>query len=105
MKVQDFKVGCGFIVEGFSFASLCNCLAEYPGVIFTDRRRFFWGAGDIRGEFMFHGHAFKIDPWDLDDSIFVYPKEKGMGCPEPIESCPELVEIRDHVAQYCLKHP
>ena len=98
MNVQDFKKGCGFITEGMSFASLCSCIAEFPGVSFTDRRRFFWGAGDIRGEFMFRGHAFKIEPWDIDDSIFVSPKDKEA-------SCPEIVEIRDHVTQFCLQRP
>jgi len=98
MNVQDFKKGCGFITEGISFVSLCDCIAEFPGVSFTDRRRFFWGAGDIRGEFMFRGHAFKIEPWDIDDSIFISPKDKEA-------SCPEIAEIRDHVAQFCLQRP
>jgi hypothetical protein len=98
MKVEDFKKGCGFIVQGISFVRLCSCIAAHPGVSFTDRRRFFLGADDIRGEFMFRGHAFKIEPWDIDDSIFVSPKDK-----EAI--CSEIVEIRDHVAQFCLQRP
>ena len=96
MNVQDFKIGCGFITEGISFVSLCSCIAEYPGISFTDRRRYFRGADDIRGEFEFRGRAFKITTWDLDDSIFISPKDKEV-------SCPEIVEIRDHVAQFCLQ--
>ena len=96
MNVQDFKKGCGFIVEGLSFGGLCDCLAEQSGVTFTDRRRFFWGAADIRGEFVFHGHTFKIEPWDIDDSIFVSPKDAGV-------DLPEIVELRDHVARFCLQ--
>ena len=95
MSVQDFKIGCGFIVTGLSFGRLCDCLAEYSGVRFTDRRRFFWSAADIRSEFVFHGHTFKIEPWEIDYSIFVSPKDEGV-------ELPETAELRDHVAQ-CLQ--
>lgn len=92
MNVQDFKKGCGFITEGISFVRLCDCLAKQPGVTFTHRRRFFWSAADIRGEFVFHGHTFKIEPWDIDDSLFVSPKDEGV-------DLAEIAELRDHVAQ------
>jgi hypothetical protein len=93
MNVQDFKQGCGFITEGISFVRLCDCLAKHPHVIFTDRRRFFWGAADIRGEFVFHGIHFKIEPWDIDDSLFVSPKDEGV-------DLTEIAELRDHVALF-----
>jgi len=91
MNVQDFEVGCGFVVDGVSFARLCDCLAEHPGVVFTDRRRFFWSAADIRGEFMFGGHTFKIEASDVGDSIFVSPKNSGF-------DLTEINELRDYVA-------
>jgi hypothetical protein len=92
MKVQDFKKGCGFIVEGVPFVRLCDCLAAHRDVSFTDRRRFFWSASDIRGEFVFRGHTFKVEPWDIDDSLFVSPKDAGV-------ELPEVTELRDHVAK------
>ena len=96
MNVQDFKEGCGFIVEGISFGSLCDRLAQHSEVTFTDRRRFFWSAADIRGEFVFRRHTFKIEPWDIDDSIFVTPKDAGV-------DLPEIAELRDHVARFCMQ--
>src|SRR5688572_17683942 len=96
MNLQDFKTGCGFIVVGLSFGKLCDYLAEYSGVTFTDRRRFFWSATDIYGEFVFHGRTFKIEPWEIDDSIFISPKDAGV-------ELPEIAELRDHIAQRCLQ--
>jgi hypothetical protein len=93
MNVQDYKKGSGFITEGISFVRLCDCLAKQPDVTFTDRRRFFLGAGNIRGEFIFRGHTFKIEPWDVDDSLFVSPKDEDV-------NLTEIAELRDHVAQF-----
>ena len=91
MEIRDFKEGCGFIVEGASFGSLCSCLAGYPDVAFTNGRRFFWSAVDVRGKFSFHGHVYKIEPWDIDDSIFVTLEHA-------VDSA-EIAALRDRVSQ------
>jgi uncharacterized membrane protein len=93
LNVQDFKKGCGFITHGTSFHVLCDYLATQPGVTFTDRRQFFSSAAEIRGEFLFRGHTFKIVPGDVDDSLFVSPKDAGV-------ELPEIAELRDHVARF-----
>ena len=90
MNVKDFKKGCGFIVEGVSFVRLCDRLAQHPDVTFTDRQRFFASAADIRGEFDFRGHLFKVAPWDMNDSIFISPKDQNV-------DLPEIAELRDYL--------
>ncbi|MDB6034700.1 MAG: hypothetical protein JWM16_5038 [Verrucomicrobiales bacterium] len=36
---------------------------------------------------------FKIEPWDIDDSIFVSPKDPGV-------NLPEIAELLEHVARF-----
>lgn len=89
MKLQDLHGVSGFVVSDVSFRQLCNCIAELPGVVFTDRRRFFLGSE--RAEFTFHGHTFTIT-CDGDGDYWVQPKDER-------NSPPEVEEIRKHVAQ------
>ena len=92
MKLQDLHGASGFVVaDGVSFRRLCDCIAELPGIAFTDRRRFFWGSGDEQAEFTFHGHTFTIT-CDWDGDYWVRPKDER-------SSPPEVEEIRKHVAQ------
>jgi len=93
MYLEDVVKGRSLLVEGASFRRLCNCLSKLSGVAFTSRRRFFWSALDIRGEFLFRGHAFKIEAVDLNRSFLVSPKEPGAELQEII------AELRAHVAK------
>jgi len=93
MKLQDLHGACGFIADGISFRRLSDCIADLPGVAFTDRRPFFWGASDARAEFTFHGHAFKVWP-DRDDSgIWIVPKDEHA-------SPPEIRGVREHSVRF-----
>jgi len=92
MKLQDLHGGCGFIADGVSFLRLCSYIAQFPGVAFTRRRRFFWWASDIQAEFTLRGHSFKVWP-DLEDSgIWVRPEDDEI-------SHQEIQELREYVAQ------
>ena len=83
----------GFLADGISFAHLCLCVSQFPGVVFTRKRRFFWWYSDIRAEFIFKGNAFKIetDPWD--NSFWIQPKDKEA-------THPEIQEIQNHVEKH-----
>jgi len=81
------------VVEGVSFRRLCNRLAEYPDVTFTHRRRFFWSALDVGGEFVFRGHPFKIEAVDVNRSFAISPKDEEAKVPEMI------AELGAHVAK------
>ena len=81
------------LVQGVSFSRLCNCLAGHADVTFTDRRRFFWSALDIRVEFLFRGHSFLIEALSLNREFVIFPKDLGAELPEMI------VELRAHVAK------
>src|SRR5215471_5187061 len=94
MKLEDLHGVSGFVVADESFRRLCDYISELPGVAFTDRRRFFWGSGDERAEFTFHGHAFTVT-CDWDGDYWVRPKDER-------SHPPEIQEIREHVAQSAL---
>src|SRR3954452_14184546 len=93
MYLEDVIKGRSLLVEGVPFRRLCKCLEGLSGVTFTARRRFFWSALNVHGEFVFHGHAFKIEALDLNRSFLVSPKEPGVELQEII------AELRAHVAQ------
>jgi len=90
MKVKDIDGACGFIVEGVSFGHLCSYIAELSGVVYSDRHRFFWSVHDIRAEFTFGDHSFRIRP-DRDRRIWIRPKDET-------SSPPEIRDIRNYVA-------
>jgi len=94
VKIQDFKTGFGFIVEGVSFNTLCDCLAKISGVEFRSRQRFFLSGAGIHGEFIFQSEAFKIETWEMDDSLFVSLKNKNA-------ELAALIELRKHIEQFC----
>lgn len=72
---------------------MCNCLTVLSGLTFTARPRFFWSALDLRAEFVFQRHAFKIEAVDVNRSFLVSPKEAGAELHEIV------AELRDHVAK------
>lgn len=88
--MKDISGASGFTVEGVSFGHLCSYIAELSGVVYSDRRRFFWSVHDIRAEFTFGGHSFKIRP-DRDRRIWIRPKDET-------SSPPEIRDIRNYVA-------
>ena len=96
MRLQDLHGACGFIVFdasflfGTSFSRVCRAIAECPGVVFTDRRHFFWSAESIRAEFTFAGHEYLIEPDPWEDGIRITPKDKEA-------NCPEIQQIKAHI--------
>ena len=83
----------GFITYGVRFQRLCRNVAELPGIIFTERRRFFWSAGNVHAAFTFKGRRFKIDTDPWDDGLWVVPAEKEATYPE-IQEVFEFVDKR-----------
>ena len=83
----------GFWVDGASFACLCRSISQFPGVVFTRKRRFFWWYSDIRAEFTFKGNAFEIETDPLDNGFWIAPKDKEA-------THPEIQEIQSYVEKY-----
>lgn len=86
---RDDEVPYGFIVD-ISLSRLYKTIAEVPGVLFTDKRRFFWSSEDIHAEFVFKEHAYSIDPDPWEDGYWIVPKDKDA-------THPEIDEIRQHI--------
>jgi hypothetical protein len=95
MKVQSLHKACGFITEGVSFGRLCDYISQVPGVAFIDRRRFFWGHGDMRAEFKFKNNLFTVSTDAWDDALWVKPKEADANHPEILEIQDFLEKRRD----------
>lgn len=77
-----------FYTYKIPFECLCRCTATYPGVEFTRRRQFLWSREDVKVEFPFNGHDFKIETIGVDTYV----------CPKDVVSVyPEIVEIEEHV--------
>ena len=80
-----------FYTYKIPFGRLCRCIAECPGVEFTDRSHFFWFGEDAKAEFRYKGHDFKIETIWAD--THVGPKEDKA-------AFPEIVEIEEYVERH-----
>lgn len=86
---RDDGVPYGFAVD-ISLSRLHKTIAEVPGVLFTDRRRFFWSSEDIHAEFTFKDHAYSVNPDPWEEGYWIVPRDKDA-------TYPEIEELRRHV--------
>ncbi len=82
----------GFIIDKVPFSRTCAYIAAYPGIMFTDRRRFFWWSDSIKAEFSLDGCTYIVVPGDWDDYVTIEPKH-GLSCSD------EIHKLCEHMAQ------
>ena len=77
MKTQEYNKGVSFRVPTIGFRSLCRVVKNIPGVVFTQRRKFFWSGEDVGAEFSFRGSAFTITTDGWDGALWIMTKDLG----------------------------
>ena len=69
--MSNKNIPCGFLVSGVRARRLCDGIARFPGVVFSQRRFFFWSLESIRYAFRLDGRALTITPDAWDDTLWI----------------------------------
>jgi hypothetical protein len=75
MITEEYNKGVCFRAPNASYWNLCRSVSEVPGVVFTERRRFFWSGADVGAKFIFRGHKFVIEPDRWDGALWILAED------------------------------
>ena len=93
MKTEEYNKGVSFRVPHATYGYLCRAVSGVSGVVFTQKRRFFWSASNVGAEFVFRGHAFEIETDQWDGALWILAKDKQ-------KHEIEMKELRDAVERF-----
>ena len=88
-ELAEYNKGNSFSVAGVPFSHLTDCIAQLPTVVFTNKRKFFWGFEKYEADFTFRELDFKMETDVWDGSFWVISKTGAR--------IAEMQELREHI--------